>query len=120
MAPEWALNLPIDAKVDVYSYGIVLLEMVIGSRVSEQMTADGEPLEVPQIAQKLRSVVDAGDAAPLVDDRLQGQFNPRQALEMVRISLSCLEERSSRPRMDDIAKALTACDDEDEHPAYRS
>jgi serine/threonine protein kinase len=120
MAPEWALNLPIDAKVDVYSYGIVLLEMVIGSRVSGQMTADGEPLEVPQIAQALRPVVDGGDAAPLVDGRLQGQFNPRQALEMVRISMLCLEERSSRPTMDDIAKALTACDDEDEHPAYRS
>jgi hypothetical protein len=33
-----------------------------------------------------------------------------------------LEERSIRPTMNDIAKALTACDDEDEdeHPAYRS
>jgi hypothetical protein len=120
MAPEWALNQPIDAKVDVYSYGIVLLEMVIGSRLSDQMTADDEPLEVPQIAQALRPVVDGGDVAPLVDGRLQGQFNPRQAVEMVRISLSCLEERSMRPTMDDIAKALTACDDEDEHPAYRS
>uniref|UniRef100_A0ACD5W059 Uncharacterized protein n=1 Tax=Avena sativa TaxID=4498 RepID=A0ACD5W059_AVESA len=29
MAPEWALNLPINAKVDVYSYGVVLLELVV-------------------------------------------------------------------------------------------
>ncbi|GJM93625.1 hypothetical protein PR202_ga10194 [Eleusine coracana subsp. coracana] len=121
LAPEWALNLPINAKVDVYSYGVVLLEMVIGSRVSDQVTAVGEPLEVPRIVQALRRVVDSGDVSALVDGRLQGQFNPRQALEMVRISLSCLEERSSsRPTMDDIAKALTAYDDEDEHPAYRS
>ena len=121
MAPEWTLNVPINAKVDVYSYGIVLLEIVIGRRIYDQTTADGERLEMSQIAQLLRQVVDTGEVVPLVDARLQGQFNPRQAMEMVRISLLCMEERSSnRPTMDDIAKVLTACDDEDEHPAYRS
>ncbi|CAO1945474.1 unnamed protein product [Urochloa humidicola] len=118
MAPEWALNVPINAKIDVYSYGIVLLEMVMGNRVSDQTTAGGERLEMSQIAQALRRVVDTGDVVPLVDGRLQGQFNPRQALEMVKVSLLCMEERSSRPTMDDIVQALTACDDEDEHPAY--
>ncbi|CAD6237290.1 unnamed protein product [Miscanthus lutarioriparius] len=119
MAPGWALNVPINAKVDVYSYGIVLLEMVMGCRVCDQTTAGGERLEMSQIAQALRQVVATGNVVPLVDGRLQGQFNPRQALEMVRISLSCMEDRSNRPTMDDVAKALTACDDEDEHPAYR-
>ncbi|XP_042964536.1 G-type lectin S-receptor-like serine/threonine-protein kinase At1g34300 [Carya illinoinensis] len=28
MAPEWVFNVPITSKVDVYSYGIVVLEMV--------------------------------------------------------------------------------------------
>ena len=119
MAPEWALNVPINAKVDVYSYGIVLLEMVMGCRVCDQTTAGGERLEMSQIAQALRQVVATGNVVPLVDGRLQGQFNPRQALEMVRISLSCMEDRTNRPTMDDVAKALTDCDDEDEHPAYR-
>ena len=98
----------------------MLLEIMMGSRVSDQTTAAGERLEMSQIAQGLRQVVDTGDVLPLVDGRLQGQFNPRQALEMVRISLSCMEERSSRPTMDGIAQAFTVCDDEDEHPAYRS
>ncbi|XP_037413470.1 putative receptor protein kinase ZmPK1 [Triticum dicoccoides] len=121
MAPEWALGLPVDAKVDVYSYGIVILEIVIGSRISAQTTTDGgERLEMWQIAQALKQVVASGDIMSLVDSRLNGQFNPRQAMEMVKISLSCMEERSNRPTMDDISKALTACDDEDEHPAYLS
>lgn len=120
MAPEWALSLPINAKVDVYSYGIVLLEIVIGSRIAEQTTAGGERLELWQIAQALRQVVASEDVMSLVDSRLHGQFNPRQAMEMVKISLSCMEERSNRPTMDEIAKALTAYDDEDEHPAYLS
>ncbi|KAL5227128.1 hypothetical protein ABZP36_015393 [Zizania latifolia] len=116
MAPEWALNLRINAKVDVYSFGIVLLEIVVGSRLQDQRTETGEPLQMPQITQALRYIVDSGDVMSLVDARLQGQFNPRQAMEMVRIALTCMEERSSRPTMDDIAKSLTAFDDEDEHP----
>ena len=30
MAPDWVFNLSITSKVDVYSYGIVALEMVTG------------------------------------------------------------------------------------------
>jgi serine/threonine protein kinase len=60
MAPEWALNLPINAKVDVYSYGIVLLEIVTGRRISQQATADGVLLEAGQLAQAVRRVVASG------------------------------------------------------------
>ncbi|CAL4955235.1 unnamed protein product [Urochloa decumbens] len=120
MAPEWALNLPINAKADVFSYGIVLLEILTGRRISEQRTPDGELLEAGQIAQALRQVVASGDVVSLVDSRMQGQFNSRQALEMLRISSLCLEEKRNRPTMDVIAKALTGFDDEDERPEYHS
>ena len=33
MAPEWVFNLPITSKMDVYSYGIVVLEMVTGKSI---------------------------------------------------------------------------------------
>ncbi|MCH93939.1 receptor protein kinase 1-like, partial [Trifolium medium] len=43
MAPEWIFNLPITSKVDVYSYGVVVLEMITGksAMISIQIT-DGE------------------------------------------------------------------------------
>ncbi|XBJ26907.1 hypothetical protein VPH35_004247 [Triticum aestivum] len=100
MAPKWVLGLPIDTKVDVYSYGIVLLEILMRSRITEQRTVDDkERLQMSQIVQALKQVVASGDITSLVDSRLNGQFNPRQA-------------------MDVIFKALRACDDEDEHPTY--
>ncbi|CAO2183317.1 unnamed protein product [Urochloa humidicola] len=121
MAPEWALNLPINAKADVFSYGIVLLEILTGRRISEQRTADGALLEAGQVAQALRKVVASGDVVSLLDSRMQGQFNFRQALEMLRISCLCLEEKKNRPTMDEIAKAHTEFDDdEDEHSEYHS
>ncbi|GLJ05006.1 hypothetical protein SUGI_0009280 [Cryptomeria japonica] len=35
LAPEWTMNLPITAKADVYSFGILLLELVNGRKVAE-------------------------------------------------------------------------------------
>uniref|UniRef100_A0A0D9XWK7 non-specific serine/threonine protein kinase n=1 Tax=Leersia perrieri TaxID=77586 RepID=A0A0D9XWK7_9ORYZ len=35
LAPEWVSSLPITDKVDVYSYGVVLLELVKGRRISD-------------------------------------------------------------------------------------
>ncbi|KAI3750391.1 hypothetical protein L2E82_21026 [Cichorium intybus] len=45
MAPEWASNLPITAKVDVYSYGVVVLEMARGIRLSHIVVQEGEAEE---------------------------------------------------------------------------
>ena len=43
MASEWVCNLPITLKVDVYSYGIVVLEMIIqkGPSISIHAIHDG-------------------------------------------------------------------------------
>ncbi|KAF0920511.1 hypothetical protein E2562_002075 [Oryza meyeriana var. granulata] len=46
MAPEWALNSPINSKVDVYSYGVVRLEIVTGSRTSSGIKVDGKEVEL--------------------------------------------------------------------------
>jgi hypothetical protein len=120
IAPEWGLNLPIDAKVDVYSYGVVLLEMVTGSRVSSGMTIDDEEMDfmlfIQEVKQKLAQKVDMD----IVDPRLKGRLNQEQATMMVKIAVSCLQERSKRPTMDQIVKDLMAYDEEDNHPAYFS
>ncbi|WVZ69338.1 hypothetical protein U9M48_018138 [Paspalum notatum var. saurae] len=116
MAPEWALNLPINAKVDVYSYGVVLLEIVTGSRVSSEITI--EEIDFMQFVQEVKQMLARGGELDMVDARLKGHFNHEQATVMVKIAVSCLEERSKRPTMDQIVKDLMVYDDEDNHPAY--
>ena len=39
MAPNWVFNMSITSKVDVYSYGIVVLEMVTGKGPSRYVHA---------------------------------------------------------------------------------
>jgi serine/threonine protein kinase len=121
MAPEWVLNLPINAKVDVYSYGVVLLELVTGSRISSGIAMDGEEVELSQFVNALTELQVSGDVKDIediVDTRLNGHFDPEQVAVMVKLALSCLEERNRRPTMNETVRALLACDDHDNHPAY--
>jgi serine/threonine protein kinase len=118
MAPKWALNLPINAKVDVYSYGVVLLEIVIGSRISSGIAMGGEEVELSQFVHALKELLVSGHVKDIVDTRLNGHFNPEQVAVLVKLALSCLEERNRRPTMNEILRALIACDDHDTHPAY--
>ncbi|CAL4974820.1 unnamed protein product [Urochloa decumbens] len=119
MAPEWALNLPINAKVDVYSYGVVLLEIVTGIRVSSGMMLKERQIDFREFVQEAKHILSNGNVSDIVDDRLHGHFDTEQATAMVKIAFSCVEERSKRPTMDEIVKVLMSCDDEDDyHPAY--
>jgi serine/threonine protein kinase len=118
MAPEWALSMPINAKVDVYSYGVVLLEIVTGTRVSSGLIIDEIQVEFPDFIEETKQILATECITDLVDAKLKGHFDPEQAIAMVRIAVSCLGDRSKRPTMDEILKALMAHDDEDDHPAY--
>ncbi|XP_058109422.1 putative receptor protein kinase ZmPK1 [Magnolia sinica] len=117
MAPEWALNLPITAKVDVYSYGVVLLEIVKGIRLSNWVL-DGEEdeVELKRLVRMAKEKMERGEESwvgDFVDSRLNGQFDWKQAAAMVKLGISCVEEeRSQRPTMDLIVQTLLECKDE--------
>ncbi|KAF8402986.1 hypothetical protein HHK36_011080 [Tetracentron sinense] len=117
MAPEWAMNLPITAKVDVYSYGVVLLEIVKGIRLSNWVT-DGEEgeTELMRLIRVVKEKIEYGEDSwieNIVDSRLGGQFNRKQAAKMVEVGISCVEEdRSKRSTMDTIVHNLLECEDD--------
>ncbi|KAJ4971783.1 hypothetical protein NE237_004882 [Protea cynaroides] len=118
MAPEWALNLPITAKVDVYSFGVVLLEIVKGVRLSNWVLVD-DAVEMTGLTMLLREVkMTIGNeekfcVEDVVDPQLKGKFNRKQATTMVKIGISCVkEDRNKRPTMDAVVQALLECKDE--------
>ncbi|XP_078164778.1 putative receptor protein kinase ZmPK1 [Carex rostrata] len=118
MAPEWALSLPITSKVDVYSYGVVLLEIVTGSRVSGGILNDGQEMGLRNFADAVKQVLACGHESAitgLLDVRLQGQFDLEQAATMLRVAMTCLEEeRNQRPTMDEVVKHLSVFAERDE------
>jgi serine/threonine protein kinase/tetratricopeptide (TPR) repeat protein len=52
MAPEQAKGLPVDARADIYSFGLVLREMLTGERPPASMQATELPPELERVASK--------------------------------------------------------------------
>ncbi|TYH02992.1 hypothetical protein ES288_A09G184700v1 [Gossypium darwinii] len=117
MAPDWALNLPITAKVDVYSYGVVVLELVKGIRLSNWVAEDGDEQETEltrfiKVVKRKIQIEETAWVEDTVDTRLNGHFTRIQAKKMIEIGISCVDEnRSKRPTMDSIVQALLECED---------
>ncbi|KAJ4749985.1 Serine/threonine-protein kinase [Rhynchospora pubera] len=116
IAPEWATNLPITAKVDVYSYGILLLELVIGVRVSDWVIDNGEGVNmvlrslVMMLNEKLTND-EPSFIGEIVDPRLKGDFNLAEVIICVKLAISCLqEEHSKRPSMNFVVQTLHSVD----------
>ncbi|KAI6689076.1 hypothetical protein NL676_025904 [Syzygium grande] len=121
MAPEWIYNFPITSKVDVYSYGIVLLEMVTGrSPTGEYDKIEGSDVRETKI---LTSWVreKKGLGVPMqtwiediVDPSVRGGYDIRKIEVLVAAALECAEEdRDARPTMSQVVEMLLRCKDED-------
>ncbi|KAK1562923.1 hypothetical protein Q3G72_019164 [Acer saccharum] len=120
MAPEWALNLPITAKVDVYSYGVVILELVKGIRLSSWVVGDGdeEETELKRFVRVVKTKIQCEEDSwieDIADPRMNGKFSKNQVAALVGIGISCVEgDRSMRPTMDSVVQALLGCKTEPE------
>ncbi|XP_057855721.2 putative receptor protein kinase ZmPK1 [Cryptomeria japonica] len=87
VAPEWVMNLPITAKADVYSFGIVLLEIVIGRSASNQSG---------NLVQWVSEKMEEGKLSEeVVDAKLNGIIDTEDVETVVRTALLCLEQNPS-------------------------
>lgn len=105
LAPEWLSNMPIGERTDVYSFGMVLLELVSGRKTLD-VSADGEKLYLPTWAFSI--VTQGRDFMELVDGRLDTHtVDEEQLRKLVEIGLWCIQEDMSlRPTMGVVVKTL--------------
>ncbi|CAN6486790.1 unnamed protein product [Victoria cruziana] len=111
MAPEWILNLPITSKVDVYSYGILVLELVTG-RASTGFHLIGEDGEVghKQLIPWIREMVRMNHnwVDDIVDPQLSGTYDKSTMEILIKVALQCVEEeRDARPTMSQVVDSIT-------------
>jgi serine/threonine protein kinase len=117
MAPEWISSLQITAKVDVYSYGVVLLELVLGRQVLDlAVDADEEVHKVlRELVGTLAQMLDGEQSSSInevVDCRLGGHFDDTQVRTLIRLAVACLdEERGKRPTMESVVQTLLLADE---------
>uniref|UniRef100_A0A453BYR4 Protein kinase domain-containing protein n=1 Tax=Aegilops tauschii subsp. strangulata TaxID=200361 RepID=A0A453BYR4_AEGTS len=105
LAPEWLSGTLITAKVDVYSYGMVLLEIVSGKRNSgTQCTTDDDDVYFPvQVVNKLLQ----GGAGSLMDSNLHDDVHLDQVERALKVACWCIQDHEfDRPTMGEVVQYL--------------
>ncbi|KAK9162187.1 hypothetical protein Syun_003089 [Stephania yunnanensis] len=118
LAPEWLTSSAISDKTDVYSYGMVLLELVSGrkncSMRTQSHSTDDEtttmsssssiPVYFPLLALDMH---EQGRYVELADPRLEGRVTNEAVEKLVRIALCCVhEDPNLRPTMVNVVSML--------------
>ncbi|KAL2895964.1 G-type lectin S-receptor-like serine/threonine-protein kinase SD2-5 [Bienertia sinuspersici] len=103
LAPEWITNYAISEKSDVYSYGMVLLE-IIGGRKNYDPSLSSEKSHFPAYAFKM---MEEGKLREILDSSLKFDSNDESVRVAMKVALWCIQEdMSMRPSMTKVVQML--------------
>ncbi|XP_058779979.1 G-type lectin S-receptor-like serine/threonine-protein kinase At2g19130 [Vicia villosa] len=104
LAPEWISGVAITAKADVYSYGMMLFEVVSGRRNSDP-SEDGQFTFFPTLAAKV--VIEGGSVITLLDHRLEGNGDIEEVARIIKVASWCVQDNENeRPTMGQVVQIL--------------
>ncbi|KAF8110913.1 hypothetical protein N665_0078s0100 [Sinapis alba] len=104
LAPEWITNYAISEKSDVYSYGMVLLEL-IGGRKNYDPSESSEKCHFPSYAFKM---MEEGKLLEIVDGKMKNvDVNDERVQRAMKTALWCIQEDMHlRPSMSKVVQML--------------
>ncbi|XP_030524559.1 probable LRR receptor-like serine/threonine-protein kinase At1g12460 [Rhodamnia argentea] len=102
VAPELAQSLRASEKCDVYSFGVILLELVTGRKPVERPVAN----EVIVLCEYVRRLLDRGTASDCFDRNLRGLVE-NELIQVMKLGLICTSETPMRrPSMAEVVQVL--------------
>nr|CAB3451890.1 unnamed protein product [Digitaria exilis]CAB3455650.1 unnamed protein product [Digitaria exilis] len=106
LAPEYASSGKLTEKSDVFSFGVMLLELLTGRRPGDRSSYGQDGL-VDWARQALPRALADGNYDELVDPRLDGDFDPTEAARLVACAAASVRHAARRrPKMSQIVMAL--------------
>ncbi|CAN8291715.1 unnamed protein product [Cochlearia groenlandica] len=110
LAPEYASSGKLTDRSDVFSFGVVLLELVTGRKPVDQNQPLGEESLVEWARPLLHKAIETGDISELVDKRLEKHYVEHEVFRMIETAAACVRHSGpKRPRMVQVVRALD-CD----------
>ncbi|XP_027364112.1 proline-rich receptor-like protein kinase PERK15 [Abrus precatorius] len=104
VAPEYAMTGHLLVKSDVYSYGVVLLELLTGRKPVDMSQPSGQENLVTWARPILR---DKDRLEELADPRLGGRYPKEDFVRVCTIAAACVApEASQRPTMGEVVQSL--------------
>ncbi|GLJ51205.1 hypothetical protein SUGI_1089520 [Cryptomeria japonica] len=103
LAPEWISGLPITPKVDVYSFGMTLLEIISGRR-NLDLKVEESRFYFPMWAS---SQIQKGNIIDLVDARIASEADMKEVRRAAVVGGLCIQDdENERPSMSEVVKIL--------------
>ncbi|CAI9087342.1 OLC1v1021393C1 [Oldenlandia corymbosa var. corymbosa] len=107
MAPEYATSGKLTEKSDVFSFGVVLLELITGRKPVDASLPLGEESLVEWGRPLLSQALENENFEELVDQRLGNNFEKTEMFRMIEAAAACVRHSASkRPRMSQVVRAL--------------
>nr|GMD26507.1 systemin receptor SR160-like [Ipomoea batatas]GMD30558.1 systemin receptor SR160-like [Ipomoea batatas]GME18270.1 systemin receptor SR160-like [Ipomoea batatas] len=104
IAPEYGSTRKVDAKSDIYSFGVVLLELTTG----REAVTGNEDMNLAQWAHKHQR--EGKSAADALDEEIKEPRYLEAMINVFKLGLACtLSSPSSRPSMKDVSQILQRC-----------
>ncbi|KZV43851.1 putative receptor-like protein kinase [Dorcoceras hygrometricum] len=99
--PEYQKNHHVHPSTDVYSFGIVLLQLLSGQRVINLEVT--RPMPLSKIA---RILMKGGDITEFADPKLNGEYSVEGFQLLFKLALSCTGHKHQRPSMERVVTVL--------------
>ncbi|GAV81287.1 Pkinase_Tyr domain-containing protein [Cephalotus follicularis] len=107
MAPEYASSGKLTDRSDVFSFGVVLLELITGRKPVDPTQPLGDESLVEWARPLLVHALETGDISELVDPRLQKHYIESEVFRMIEAAAACVRHSApKRPRMVQVVRAL--------------
>ncbi|KAL7143000.1 hypothetical protein ABFS83_08G161800 [Erythranthe nasuta] len=111
LAPEYAIRGQLTRRADIYSFGVLLIEIVSGRcNTNRKLPADEQ-----FILERAWKLYEKNELVALVDTSLDGEFDPVEACRFLKIGLLCTQDSPKlRPTMSNVVQMLIGKKDADE------
>ncbi|XP_078428342.1 proline-rich receptor-like protein kinase PERK15 [Wolffia australiana] len=107
MAPEYASSGKLTDRSDVFSFGVVLLELITGRKPVDPSQPLGDESLVEWARPRLIHALETGNFEELSDPRLEGNYAKEEMFRMVEVAAACVRHSApKRPRMVQVLRAL--------------
>ncbi|KAL4590111.1 hypothetical protein LXL04_003031 [Taraxacum kok-saghyz] len=103
-APEYVMTGHLTARSDIYGFGVVLLEMLIGRRAMDKSRPSREH-NLVEWARPL--LVHNKKLVRILDPRMEGQYSSKTAIKVANLAYQCLSQNpKGRPVMSQVVETL--------------